>query len=272
MSVADQIKIDAQSPRIRPVALPVEHGGWSLVLEPIVLGLLLAPSPAGLLLSLTALGSFLARHPFKLAFADWRRHRHSARTVMAKRFGLLYLFIAALALALAVKAGGIVLLLPLMLAAPFVILQLSYDSLGRSRALVAELAGSFSIGAVATAIALAGDWQRPAAFGLWAILAARTIPTILYLRARLRLLRRKSASPRGVIIAHVLAVLVVSGLAWLSVVPFLSVVAMTILLLRALLGFSGFDGRVTAKKLGLRELGFGALTVLAVVTGHAVGW
>jgi hypothetical protein len=29
---------------------------------------------------------------------------------------------------------------------------------------------------------------------------------------------------------------------------------------------------VTAKKLGVRELFFGAMTVFAVVLGHAVGW
>ncbi|HSQ25055.1 MAG TPA: YwiC-like family protein [Pyrinomonadaceae bacterium] len=272
MLAANHIKIDRHGIRIRPVALPVEHGGWGLVLEPIVLGLLLAPSLVGLLLSITAMGAFFARHPLKLAAGDRRLHRRSKRTALAERFALLYLLIATLALALAIKSGGAAFLLPLLLASPFAIMQLSYDSLGRSRALIAELAGSISIGAVATAIALAGDWQRPAAFGLWAILAARTVPTILYLRARLRLLRRKSASPRGVIIAHALAILIVSGLAWLSVVPFLSVVALTILLLRAVLGFSRFDKRVTAKKLGLRELCFGAMTVLALVLGHAVGW
>ena|SRR5438045_2599608 len=37
----------ASSVRIRLVALPVEHGGWGLTLEPIALGLLLAPSEIG---------------------------------------------------------------------------------------------------------------------------------------------------------------------------------------------------------------------------------
>lgn len=272
MIAANQIKTATRPVRIRPVALPAEHGGWGLLLEPIVLGLLLAPSLAGLFVSIAALGGFLARHPFKLAAADWRRHRRSTRTVMAKRLAALYFSIAALALALAIKSGGVVFLLPLLFASPFAIMQLFYDSLGHSRALTAELAGSISIGAVATAIAMAGNWPRPLAFGLWAILAARTVPTVLYLRARLRVLRRKPASPRGVIVAHVLAILVLSGLAWVSVVPFLAVGVLIILLLRAVLGFSGLDKQVTAKKLGLREICFGALTVLAVVVGHAAGW
>ena len=125
------------------------------------------------------------------------------------------------------------------------------------------MAGSISTGAVATAIAIAGNWPRPAAYGLWAILAARTVPTILYLRARLRLLRHKSASLSGAIIAPVLAILIVIGLALATIVPFLAVAALVILLLRAVIGFSRFDKRVTAKKLGFREIAFGAMTVFA---------
>jgi len=250
----------------------VEHGGWGLLFEPIVLGLLLAPSLAGLLLSVSAMGAFLARRPFKLAVGDWRRGRRIPRTALAERFAVLYVCIATLGLTVAIKTAGAALLLPLLFAAPFTIVQLFYDSLGRSRTLMAELAGSISIGAVATAIAIAGGWPRPAAFGLWVILAARTVPTILYLRARLRLLHRKSASPRVVIVVHLLAILLVLGLARAGVVPFLAVAALVILLLRAVIGFSKSGTRVTAKKLGLRELGYGALTVFAVVLGHVVGW
>jgi YwiC-like protein len=269
---ASHLKASSRGVRIRPIALPVEHGGWGLLFEPIVLGLLLAPSPAGLFISVGALGAFLARRPFKLAVGDWRRGRRIPRTVLAERFAILYVCLAALGLAVAIKTAGAALLVPLLFAVPFTIIQLFYDSLGRSRALMAELAGSISIGAVATAIAIAGGWPRPAAFGLWAILAARTVPTILYLRARLRLMHRKSASPRVVIIVHLLAILIVFGLARTAVVPFLAVAALVILLLRAVIGFSKPGSRVTAKRLGLRELGFGALTVFAVVLGHAVGW
>ena len=34
--------------RLRTVALPVEHGGWGISLEPVVLGLLVAPSASGI--------------------------------------------------------------------------------------------------------------------------------------------------------------------------------------------------------------------------------
>jgi hypothetical protein len=269
---AGHLKASSRDIRIRPVALPVEHGGWGLVFEPIVLGLLLAPSLAGLFLSVGAVGAFLSRHPCKLAIGDWRRGRRIPRTALAERFAVLYVCIAAFGLALAIKTSSVAFLLPLLLAAPFTVVQLFYDSLGHSRSLIAELAGSISVGAVAAAMAIAGGWPRPAAFGLWVILAARTVPTILYLRARLRLLRHKPASSRMVIIAHALAILIVLGFVRAGVVPFLAVAALVILLRRATIGFAESGKRVTPKKLGLRELGFGAMTVLAVAMGHLVGW
>ena len=53
------------------------------------------------------------------------------------------------------------------------------------------------------------------------------------------------------------------GLALATIVPFLAVAALVILLLRAVIGFSRFDKRMTAKKLGFREIAFGAMTVFA---------
>ena len=272
MIAATHLKTSGRGIRMRTIALPVEHGGWGLLFEPIVLGLLLAPSLAGVFLSVAAMGAFLARHPFRLAVGDWRRGRRIPRSALAERFAGLYVCVATLGLAVAIKTAGVGFLLPLVFAAPVAIVQLFYDAMGRSRTLMAELAGSISIGAVATAITIAGGWQRPAAFGLWVILAARTVPTILYLRARLRLLHRKSASARVVIIVHLLAIPIVLGLARAGVVPFLAVAALVILLLRAVIGFSKPGKRVTPKKLGLRELGFGLMTVFAVVLGHVVGW
>ena len=86
MEAASQLKRTTNGVRIRSVALPAEHGGWSLLLEPIVLGLILAPTLPGLFLSLAATGAFLARHPFKLAVGNWRGNRRSARTAVAERF------------------------------------------------------------------------------------------------------------------------------------------------------------------------------------------
>ena len=60
---------------VRSVALPSEHGGWSFLLEPIALGLAVAPSLAGLLLGVAVTGAFLTHQPLKTAVKDWRAGR-----------------------------------------------------------------------------------------------------------------------------------------------------------------------------------------------------
>ena len=52
--------------------------------------------------------------------------------------------------------------------------------------------------------------------------------------------------------------------------PRLALVAMMILAVRAVAGFRHTG--VTPKQLGLGEIGFGAITVLAVVFGNLLGW
>lgn len=59
----------AASPPASTVFLPKEHGSWSLALEPLALGLLVAPTIAGAALTTAALAGFFARRPLKAAFA-----------------------------------------------------------------------------------------------------------------------------------------------------------------------------------------------------------
>jgi hypothetical protein len=53
-------------PRLKGVALPASYGSWSLVSEPILLGLLVAPSWAGFLLALAGFLTFLLDQPLKI--------------------------------------------------------------------------------------------------------------------------------------------------------------------------------------------------------------
>ena len=56
-----------------------------------------------------------------------------------------------------------------------------------------------------------------------------------------------------------------------GVAPILAVVALVILLARALHGLSPWRRRVRVQTIGFLELGFGALTVLLTVAGYALG-
>ena len=115
--------------RLRPIALPAEHGSWGLVLEPIVLGLLVAPTGAGFCLGLGAFASFLTRRPFKVAWAQSGGTR-SERARIATAFFAGYALIAAVAFLTALWLSGVRPLLPLLGALPFAAVFLAYDALG----------------------------------------------------------------------------------------------------------------------------------------------
>lgn len=258
----------AQRTRIRTVAFPIEHGGWGIALEPLALGLIVAPTLAGVGLAVATLGAFLARHPLKLLAADRRNRRRFPRTKLAERFTLLYGAVTLLGLLTAVAASSDKrFLLPLVLAAPLAAVQLVADAKGESRTLWPELAGSIAMASVAASLALAAGWSWPESLGLWAVLTARVVPTILYVRERLKLLHGKDARKTSVIIFHLAALILILWLVWIKAVPILAAVALFILILRAVFGFS-LGWPKTAKGIGISELGFGALTVLAVALGH----
>lgn len=258
--------------RLRTVALPNEHGGWGLSLEPVVLGLLVAPTWAGVGLALATVAAFLTRHPLKIAAADRRRGRRFARTTAAERFALLYGAAALAGLALACAAApSWDFLLPLAAAAPLAAAQLYYDLLrGESRSLLPELAGSAALASVAASAALAGGWGLAPALGLWGVLAARVVPTILFVRARLKRLHGKPAAAGPVIAAHAAAFGLILVPAAAGAVTWLAPAALALLTGRALHGFAE-RGAVTAKRVGVRELVYGALTVALVWAGRALG-
>ena len=74
-----------QRPLWRSVAIPTEHGGWGLTLEPALLGLMVAFSWSGVAIGVAATLAFLARTPLKLALVDRRRGRVLPRTRLASR-------------------------------------------------------------------------------------------------------------------------------------------------------------------------------------------
>ena len=67
----------------RAVSVPTEHGGWGLTVEPAVLGLLIAPSGAGIALAFAAIVAFLLRTPVKIVLVDQFRGRSLHRTRVA---------------------------------------------------------------------------------------------------------------------------------------------------------------------------------------------
>jgi hypothetical protein len=250
------------------VVLPSEHGGWAFLGEPIVLGLLVAPSSAGALLALAAIAGFLARQPLRLFVGDRRRGRRYPRTAQAERAFALLAFAGGIALAGSIVLAHGPVLVVLGLAAPMAAAALAMDLGARPREAAAEVLAPLALAAVAAGIAVAGGVPRATALGLWAVLAARDAPAVLYVRARLRLDRGEAPGLVLPLASHVVAIAAVAMLAARAIVPWPAAAAMVLLLARAAWGLSPLSPRWKPLGLGLSEIAFGMVTVLAVVLGR----
>jgi len=254
---------------LKAVALPVEHGGWGMLAEPLVMGLLLAPTLAGLGLAVAAVGAFLVRHPLKLALSDWRRGTRYPRTVLAARVAAVYATFALCGLALALWRAPAAAWLPVLVAAPLALLQLWYDARLQGRQLLPELLGGIALGAGASALMLAGGWAMAPALAAWALLAAKAVASVVYIRARLRLDRDQPASRGPGLLAHVAALVLAVTLALFGWGPWLGVAAFAILFARAAHGLSPWHRRLRPQVVGFTELAYGTLTALLLWIGYA---
>lgn len=265
----------ADSPsRANPVSwkrilLPPEHGGWGFLFEPILLGLLVAPSGAGAAFSAAAVAAFFTRQPLKLALSDRRRGKRYPRTVQAGRAAGICAAAAALLLALGLAAAGPEAALPLLFAAPLGLVQVYYDARLETRSVLPELAGSAALGATAPVLAMAGGWSLPAALGLWGIVLARNIPSILYARTMVRRLHGEEAPDLPALAAHVVAALALGFAAERGLVPPAVLPASLLLLFRAAAGLS--RGTLPARRLGWGEIAFGLATVLVAALAYHAG-
>ncbi len=183
-------------PAWRAVAIPTEHGGWGLTLEPVLLGLLIAPSIAGASLGGAAFLAFLVRTPLKLVAVDIRHDRWLERSRLALRIALVELVVMITLVTVAVTTAGWTWIVPAVVAAPLVAIELWFDIRSRGRRLVPELCGSIGIASVAAVIVVASGDSAALAAGVWLVLAARAVGSIPFVRAQIMRLRRGTTTTR----------------------------------------------------------------------------
>ncbi len=253
--------------RLRPIALPVEHGGWGLLAAPVLLGLWLAPSLAGIGLSIAALGAFLARQPLKLAFGDYQRGKRYPRTVWAERFALGYGAVALTGFGVAISTAAAPVWLPIVLAVPFALGQLFFDLRKESRVLAAELCGAVAISALAAAIMMANGWPASRALLAWMLLALQAVTAIIYVRIRLRLARNEPAHRAPAFWWHGAALGLVGGLVIAGWIGWPVLVAFGLLGLRCWIGLLPRSLSTPTPLVGGQEV----LVSLITVTGIALG-
>ena len=265
MTVGEVEQVVADRAGWRAVAMPSEHGGWGLTLEPVLLGLIVAWSGAGVAVGIAAFTAFLLRTPGKLVAVDVRRGRWLARSRLALRIAIVELVVLASAVASAVALAGWSWLTPAVVAGPLVAIELSFDIRSRGRRLVPELCGAIGIAAVAASIVLAAGRDGGLAAGIWLVLAARAVGAVPFVRVQIRRLRRGQ------------------GLVWHSDVAQVASVALATVAViadsRLVLGLAGVVTLALAQSVWVRrvpipakQVGLGQMAMgLALVAVTAVG-
>jgi hypothetical protein len=249
-------------PAIRLI-LTKEHGSWSLALEPIALGLLVAPSIAGSALAIAAIAGFFLRRPLKILF----REANGERREIALAGIFVLAAIAFSGLWLAAKIGGLEKLWPLIPAALAGLAFVGFDSRNEGREGAAEISGAFAFGILPAAFATLAGWNFIAAISLAAVALARSVPTVLFVRAFLRIRKGCATNIAPAIVGATIGFLLVASLVFFKTVPWPATLFALALTARAVF-LLGTRPNFSAKVIGVAEAIFGAAMVLSL----AVAW
>ncbi len=271
MSAAEFTIAPVRAFRLKQIVLPAEHGGWGFLFEPIVAATAIAFSPAAPWISLMAVGAFLSRQPLKVFIADRIGTNIPGRGNAALLFLFIFGSLFVVGLTGAYLTGGAVPLMPFLFVAPFVPFQVYADVNRKARQLLPELGGAASISASAASIALAGGNGWPVAMALWAVFICRLIPSIFYVRQRLLLEKGKAFSRTIPLVLHLAAFVLTGIMAYYRLLPYLTLLAMAVLLYRAFEGLSPWRKKLKAMKIGVREVIYGTLTVAMIILGYYAG-
>ncbi len=272
MSTTAPITAPVRAVRMQQVALPTEHGGWAFLFEPLVAGLAIAFSTGAPWIACLTIGAFLTRQPLKVLIADRFGMRNRTRASLAFRFLLCYGAIFSMGLAGTLLSVGAQSLLPFIGVLPLAVFQIYIDASRQSRKLIPELTGAVVMSASIAAIGLSANMPLVNAAALWAIFAARSLASILYVRERLRLEKGKHYSRMFPTLAHIAALFMTAALAYYGLSPFLTILAMSVLAYRAITGLSPDRNKMKAMQIGVWEIIYGLIVVLSVVIGHYAGF
>jgi len=244
--------------------LPKEHGSWSLTFEPVALGLLAAPSRPGMSFALAASAGFFLRRPLKLVL----QARPDPRQRLAA-YGVGGLSLLALAGLLgAIGLGSVVQLWPLLPVLAAGALFLWFDARNEGREGAAEIAGAAAFALLPAVFASLAGWRWESSLALAAVMLARSVPTVMLVRARLRRAKGRPTATRPALVATLCATILLLWLAGRAMIPWLAGAVSVLLLARAVWYLSAQPTPLTAKQIGVLELILG----LAVVLTAAWPW
>jgi hypothetical protein len=155
--------------------------------------------------------------------------------------------------------------LPLLLTAVFGAIQFSFDIDGKGRSFLPEVSGAAAMAFLSTAIAMAAGMPGGKPWLLALCIGLQAATAISYAGTRVRLARGVEVSKWPVWIGHIVALAIVGSVAASGLLAWPIVAAFTVLAGRAVWGVSCHRKPIRAAMVGVQEVCYALLTVLALV-------
>ena len=240
--------------RVIKKLIPQSHGAWGFVLEPLTLALWIAWSFDGLMLFLGAIFAFLAHQPIRLLIINGFQK-------MIFLFSLIFIGVSSYFLSYFFLNTSFLVYWPLLLALSLMLIFLVIDLSGESKSLLVEIIVPLSLSLMAVSIFLVKEQSPFYAFAFFGVLLSRSVTTVFYVRAQIRILKKKQYSNNTVVISHTISLVYVLIMIHFNYIPTGIVIAVIILFLRYLILLYPMKNRLSIKQIGILEFIFGFLFV-----------
>lgn len=258
----------------KQLILPAEHGSWSWLLVPFLVGTAVSETvnlPV-LLLLVGGLSFFLLRQPATI----WVRVRQGkgrrSDGTITQRI-MLVLGMISLLCGVGLLLYGRSIMITLLL--PFGVLMFAYlqaaERPQHKRSLPMELIGAAALALMAPAAMLAATGQSyPTVWLLWGLMAAQNVLGVFYVRQRIADTHERPFNRQAILWSHLIGLVLVGGTAVAELIPWLAVLPFVAFLLRAIWTFQQPRSIDNVKKFGFQEVGIELLGGALIAIGYLV--
>jgi len=250
---------------IKKVSFPREHGSWGFLLEPLTLSLLVASSPNGLLLALATFVIFLNHQPVRILLNENDSKKIKSSAIV---FFLIYFLVIGILLISITRETTLELLIPFSISIVIMFGYLVLEIKNYGRNLFAEFIAPVAIIFVALNIVLLDGWEFEKIFAFGIVLLSRTIPTLLYVRTKVKIIKGQNSESLWLRVTELFFLILITILALIKLIPILSIFAVLLLISRSIVGLQPKNKMEKIKKLGMKEFGFGILFVVINAVGY----
>lgn len=250
---------------ILKVLFPHEHGAWGFFLEPIVLALIIAFTTNGLLLAFSSFLLFLASQSLSILLK-----RKPEYLVLLASITFAGYFITAILLFYFVSnnSSDNSFLFPFVLAMSIMGFYKLLEVKNQNRLLIVELLAPISVILISISIVMLNEWDIKFLISFAIVLLSRSIQTVFYVNNKLKFFKDNNPNKLIVHIIGFVFFLLLLFQAIYDLIPYLSLLAILLLIVRAYLGFMKKNKTEKVKIVGIKEFIYGFLFVVIISIGY----